>query len=399
MGGGVSACVFRVLTGGALDLGGLWADQVLEVLGVYPFFWVLRLAVSPLRRVTFSKRRKGNRKGLLLRAARSLGLGVPSLRDRSGRSASGLLRCTSSRCVWLRQTVAALPRPEQSLRSAFRRRPWIKIKSGSRACAHPGVGRHAPRAGCTYLPCRSCRRLRSSDLISAFALLWEQACQRWRPASRQSPTECTQSHCRSCRRLRSFDLQNQKIAAFGSSYTVTSCDGLASRVNLLQQGAVVCCRLADFYIIQHSVHRQFGEHDDLLNGQNRPALRGVDVRGDVAGHDARRGQWFAGVNQQAFVVHIRGDLEHAAGFVESHCGGRGFQVVIQRTLGGVVELSGIEGFQQHLSASVWAGDYASNRMDYGPRRPVAECAATTRACPPDFRSTTGATCGNSPAKR
>ncbi|MBB4054788.1 hypothetical protein FHY08_000703 [Pseudomonas koreensis] len=58
---------------------------------------------------------------------------VPSLRDRSGRSGSGLLRCTSFRCVWLRQTVAALPRPDQSLRSAFRRRRWIK---STRACAH-----------------------------------------------------------------------------------------------------------------------------------------------------------------------------------------------------------------------------------------------------------------------
>ncbi len=61
---------------------------------------------------------------------------VPSLRDRSGRSGYGLLRCTSLRCVLLRQTVAALPRPDQSLHSAFRRRRWIKIKSGTRANAH-----------------------------------------------------------------------------------------------------------------------------------------------------------------------------------------------------------------------------------------------------------------------
>ncbi|SDS31586.1 hypothetical protein SAMN05216579_0502 [Pseudomonas granadensis] len=37
--------------------------------------------------------------------------------------------------IWLRQTVAALPRPDQSLRSAFRCRWWIKIKS-TRAGAH-----------------------------------------------------------------------------------------------------------------------------------------------------------------------------------------------------------------------------------------------------------------------
>ncbi len=61
---------------------------------------------------------------------------VPSLRDRSGRSGYGLLRCTTFRCVWLRQTVAALPRPDQSLHSAFRRRRWIKIKSFTRANAH-----------------------------------------------------------------------------------------------------------------------------------------------------------------------------------------------------------------------------------------------------------------------
>ena len=107
------------------------------LLWVYPLLRSWRLRVPPLRRVTFSRRRKSNQKGLLLRAARSLGLGVPSLQDRSGRSVSGLLRCTSFRCVWLRQTVAALPPPDQSLRSAFRRRPWIKIKSCSRANAHP----------------------------------------------------------------------------------------------------------------------------------------------------------------------------------------------------------------------------------------------------------------------
>ena len=32
-----------------------------------------------------------------------------------------MLRCTSSRCVWLRQTVAALPPPDKSLHSACRR--------------------------------------------------------------------------------------------------------------------------------------------------------------------------------------------------------------------------------------------------------------------------------------
>jgi len=42
----------------------------------------------------------------------SLWLGVPSLRDSSGGIAYGLLRCTSSRCMRLRRTVAALPPPD-----------------------------------------------------------------------------------------------------------------------------------------------------------------------------------------------------------------------------------------------------------------------------------------------
>ncbi|SDV11555.1 hypothetical protein SAMN05216558_3448 [Pseudomonas vancouverensis] len=66
----------------------------------------------------------------------SLRLGVPSLRDPSGGIAYGLLRCTSSRCVWLRQTVAALPPPDESLHSACRR--GRQIKSCTRANAHRG---------------------------------------------------------------------------------------------------------------------------------------------------------------------------------------------------------------------------------------------------------------------
>ena len=65
-------------------------------------------------------------------------------------------------------------------------------------------------------------------------------------------------------------------------------------------------------IIQHAIHRQFSEHDDLLNRQNRPPLRQVDVGGDVAGHEAGLGQGFAGVDQQAFAVLFGGDLNTVA---------------------------------------------------------------------------------------
>ncbi len=85
-------------------------------------------------------------------------------------SASGLLRCTSSRCVWLRQTVAALPAPDQSRNEAFRRRPWIKIKSGTRACAHCFEW-----GGCAAWGMHKSK-------------LWELACRRWRPDSRPIST-------------------------------------------------------------------------------------------------------------------------------------------------------------------------------------------------------------------
>ena len=52
--------------------------------------------------------------------------------------------------------------------------------------------------------CRSCRRLRSSDLDPAFCGSWLASDDGL--TATQSPTAYTQSNCRSCRRLRSFDL-------------------------------------------------------------------------------------------------------------------------------------------------------------------------------------------------
>ena len=64
---------------------------------------------------------------------------------------------------------------------------------------------------------------------------------------------------------------------------------------------------------------------------------GIYIRGDVAGHDAGRGEGFAGVGQQAFVVLIGGDLEHGAGFVEAQGECVGFEVVVEGAFGGFVE--------------------------------------------------------------
>ena len=76
---------------------------------------------------------KSKQKALPRRTARSLGLGVPSLRDRSWRSGSGWLRCTYTRCVRLRHTVAALPRPDRSRNEACRRGKRSKARAKAEA--------------------------------------------------------------------------------------------------------------------------------------------------------------------------------------------------------------------------------------------------------------------------
>ncbi len=85
----------------------------------------------------FSDAKKVTQKALPRRTARSLKLGVPSLRDRSGRSGYGLLRCTSFRCVRLRRTVAALPHPDRSRNEACRRGKRSKAEAKQKPDQEP----------------------------------------------------------------------------------------------------------------------------------------------------------------------------------------------------------------------------------------------------------------------
>ncbi|VVO20722.1 hypothetical protein PS718_04193 [Pseudomonas fluorescens] len=78
---------------------------------------------------------------------------------------------------------------KRSLRSHPRINPGTKPSDVAR------VSRSKAAAELTLILCRSCRRLRSFDLDSAF--LWEPACQRWQPPSRPVFCRCTQSTCRS----------------------------------------------------------------------------------------------------------------------------------------------------------------------------------------------------------
>ena len=78
--GSFTWCNWGVSIGGTLAA--LGPTRVLVGLGEYPFLRVLLITVPPLRRVTFFKRQKGNRKGLLLRSALA----------GSGSFAAGLIR-------------------------------------------------------------------------------------------------------------------------------------------------------------------------------------------------------------------------------------------------------------------------------------------------------------------
>ncbi len=124
---------------------------------------------------------------------------VPSLRGSSGGIASGLLRCTSSRCVWLRQTVAALPPPDKPRNEACR---WgQQIKSFRRADTRPLSGAASPRAVHTVQNCgsqpagdggltadHSPTACTPSHCGSGLAREGDQTAD-------HSPTACTQSHC------------------------------------------------------------------------------------------------------------------------------------------------------------------------------------------------------------
>ena len=59
--------------------------------------------------------------------------------------------------------------------------------------------------------------------------------------------------------------------------------------------------------IQHPIHRQLTEHNQLRNPRQHMPMRAVHQPGEVIGHDLGRGQGFAGVGQQFFAVDAGGD--------------------------------------------------------------------------------------------
>ena len=176
---------------GRLFLGGLAASGPTRLLGFggISVFAVLRLAVSPLRRVTFSRRRKGNRKGLLLRSALagSGSFAAGSIRAQRLRFASLhllplCLAAPDGRCAPTPGSIPPLSLPtspvdqdqkHSSLRSllsgaALPRAAALLCFCGSEPAREGGLTADLFLSG-TRSNCRSCRRLRSFDLAFALA--------------------------------------------------------------------------------------------------------------------------------------------------------------------------------------------------------------------------------------
>ena len=61
-----------------------------------------------------------------------------------------------------------------------------------------------------------------------------------------------------------------------------------------------------FEVIQRPIHRQFTKHDHLRNTQQGVAIRRAQQPGEIAEHHTRRGQGFAGIDQQLSSVFLSG---------------------------------------------------------------------------------------------
>jgi len=73
-------------------------------------------------------------------------------------------------------------------------------------------------------------------------------------------------------------------------------------------------------VVQGPVQRQLTQHDHLGNPQQRVALRALQERREVIGHDTGRGKGFAGVGQRGSGVDVGGDDEHRAVGGEPYAG-------------------------------------------------------------------------------
>ena len=116
--------------------------------GVYPFFWVLRLAVSPLRRVPFGKRPKRNQKVFALTFG--------PLAEARGSFAPGLILAQRLRFASLHLLPLCLAAPDGRCAPTPGSIPPLSLPTGSRIKSYSSLrsllsGAASPRAAALLL--------------------------------------------------------------------------------------------------------------------------------------------------------------------------------------------------------------------------------------------------------
>jgi hypothetical protein len=144
--------------------------------------------------------------------------------------------------------------------------------------------------------------------------LWELACQRWRPDSRPISCRCTPNPCGSWLACDGgltadqylADVQNSPVGAglpAMAEYQTTSMldvrpqsserrpeQARSHRESVSTGGSAMRRRFWYGDVIQHSIHRQLGQHDDLLNRHCRVPMWPFQIPRKITRHHTGLGQ-------------------------------------------------------------------------------------------------------------
>jgi len=299
--------------------------QALVFWGTYPLLRSRPLRVPPLRRVTFFKRQKGNPKGLLLRTALA----------GSGPFAPGLIRAQRLRFASLHLLPLCLAAPDGRCAPTPGSIPPLSLPTSpvDQDQEHSSLrsllsGAASPRAAALLCFCFCGSEPAREGGLTADLFLTERTrsnCGSWLASEGGLTadlllTERTRSNCGSwlasegglTADLFLADVLDSNCGSepareggltadlFLTERTRSNCGSwLASEGGQSVNNALPDSPPAQptslllslrHKPVQYAVDRQFAQHDHLLYPQQGAALRSIDKSGEVAGHDARRGQ-------------------------------------------------------------------------------------------------------------
>ena len=278
--------------------------QALVFWGTYPLLRSRPLRVPPLRRVTFFKRQKGNPKGLLLRTALAgSGPFAPGLiRAQRLRFASLhllplCLAAPDGRCAPTPGSIPPLSLPTSPVDQKQDQERYSSLRSLLSGAASPRAAALLCFCFCGSEPAREggltadlflTERTRSNcgswlaseggltaDLFLADVLDSNCGSEPAREGGLTADlflTERTRSNCGSWLASEGGQSVNNALPDSPPAQPTSLLLSLRHKP------------------VQYAVDRQFAQHDHLLYPQQGAALRSIDKSGEVAGHDARRGQ-------------------------------------------------------------------------------------------------------------